>query len=121
VRTRCACSKVRIALCAAVTSFRDLVAQNYLRAETVSTANGRLIDAQASIGTAQVWGGGLVASVDGLRFVVPFRPLDVILNRDGGPAPEMIATDTASYSDIVFGLFRAHSLPTIEENSIQSS
>jgi TnpA family transposase len=32
--------------------------------------------------------------------------LDVILNRDGGPAPEMIATDTASYSDIVFGLFR---------------
>ena len=32
--------------------------------------------------------------------------LDVILGRDGGPAPEMIATDTASYSDIVFGLFR---------------
>jgi len=32
--------------------------------------------------------------------------LDVILNRDGGPAPQMIATDTASYSDIVFGLFR---------------
>lgn len=32
--------------------------------------------------------------------------LDVILNRDGGPAPEIIATDTASYSDIVFGLFR---------------
>ncbi len=32
--------------------------------------------------------------------------LDVILGRDGGPAPEMIATDTASYSDLVFGLFR---------------
>ena len=32
--------------------------------------------------------------------------LDVILGRDGGPAPEMIATDTASYSEIVFGLFR---------------
>ncbi|WP_431031548.1 Tn3 family transposase [Plantibacter sp. RU18] len=126
------------------------VAQNYLRAETISAANGRLIDAQASIETAQVWGGGLVASADGLRFVVPVRTLDagpnpryfghgqgvtwlnaindqvagigavvvtgtmrdslhvldVILNRDGGPAPEMIATDTASYSDIVFGLFR---------------
>ena len=97
-----------------------------------------------------MWGGGLVASVDGLRFVVPVRTLDagpnpryfgqgqgvtwlnaindqvagigavvvtgtvqdslhvldVILNRDGGPAPKMIATDTASYSDIVFGLFR---------------
>ncbi|WP_196844479.1 MULTISPECIES: Tn3 family transposase [unclassified Cryobacterium] len=126
------------------------VAQNYLRAETLSAANKRLIDTQASIGTVQVWGGGLVASVDGLRFVVPVRTLDagpnpryfgqgqgvtwlnaindqvagigavvvtgtmrdslhvldVILNRDGGPAPEMIATDTASYSDIVFGLFR---------------
>jgi Tn3 transposase DDE domain len=32
--------------------------------------------------------------------------LDVILGRDGGPPPQMIATDTASYSDIVFGLFR---------------
>ena len=32
--------------------------------------------------------------------------LDVILNRDGGPQPEMVVTDTASYSDIVFGLFR---------------
>jgi len=32
--------------------------------------------------------------------------LDVILGRDGGPPPEMIATDTAAYSDIVFGLFR---------------
>ncbi|MCY7288779.1 MAG: transposase [Cryobacterium sp.] len=28
------------------------VAQNYLRAETISAANGRLIDAQASIDTA---------------------------------------------------------------------
>jgi TnpA family transposase len=32
--------------------------------------------------------------------------LDVLLGRDGGPTPEIIATDTASYSDIVFGLFR---------------
>lgn len=32
--------------------------------------------------------------------------LDVIMNRDGGPRPAVIATDTASYSDIVFGLFR---------------
>lgn len=32
--------------------------------------------------------------------------LDVILGRDGGSTPEIIATDNASYSDIVFGLFR---------------
>ena len=126
------------------------VAQNYLRTDTLTAANARLIEAQAEIETARLWGGGLVASVDGLRFVVPVRTLDagpnpryfgqrrgvtwlnaindqvagigavvitgtmrdslhvldVILNRDGGPAPEMIATDTASYSDLVFGLFR---------------
>lgn len=126
------------------------VSQNYVRTETLSAANKRLIEAQAHIATAQTWGGGLVATVDGLRFVVPVRTLDaapnphyfgkrkgvtwlnaindqvqgigavvvtgtmrdslhvldVILNRDGGPKPEMIATDTASYSDIVFGLFR---------------
>ena len=126
------------------------VNQNYVRAETLAAANARLIDTQANIATARIWGGGLVASVDGLRFVVPVRTLDtgpnpryfghgrgitwlnaindqvagigavvvtgtmrdslyvldVILNRDGGPQPEIIATDTASYSDIVFGLFR---------------
>jgi hypothetical protein len=32
--------------------------------------------------------------------------LDTMLNLDAGPKPEMIATDTASYADIVFGLFR---------------
>ena len=32
--------------------------------------------------------------------------LDALLNLDAGPKPEMVATDTASYSDIVFGLFR---------------
>jgi TnpA family transposase len=32
--------------------------------------------------------------------------LDALLNLDAGPRPEMITTDTASYSDIVFGLFR---------------
>ena len=29
-----------------------------------------------------------------------------MLNLDAGPKPEMIATDTAFYTDIVFGLFR---------------
>lgn len=102
--------------------------------------------AQASIPLVHAWGGGLVASVDGMRFVVPVpsvyaRPnpkyfgrrggatwlnmindqaaglggkvvagtprdslyvLDVLYDRDGGKRPEMIVTDSASYSDIVF-------------------
>ncbi len=52
------------------------VDQNYLRAETYAAANGPLIDAQADIGLAQEWGGGLVAAVDGIRFVVPVRSID---------------------------------------------
>ncbi len=131
------------------------VDQTYLRMETYRQANSALIDAQASIPLAQAWGGGLVASVDGMRFVVPVpsvyaRPnpkyfgastggggrrsgatwlnlindqaaglggkvvagtprdslyvLDVLYDRDGGRRPEMVVTDTASYSDIVFGL-----------------
>ncbi|MGV9305944.1 Tn3 family transposase [Nonomuraea sp. NPDC003727] len=31
--------------------------------------------------------------------------LDAIHARDGGPKPETVITDTASYVDIVFGLF----------------
>ncbi|SFI32751.1 Transposase and inactivated derivatives, TnpA family [Streptosporangium canum] len=31
--------------------------------------------------------------------------LDAIHNLDGGPKPETVVTDTASYSDLVFGLF----------------
>jgi TnpA family transposase len=98
---------------------------------------------------AEHWGEGLLASVDGLRFVVPKRTinagsspkcyhfkrgitwlnavndqvagigqmvvpgtprdslhiLDILLNLDAGARPEMVATDNASYSDMVFGLF----------------
>lgn len=122
---------------------------NYLRSETHAAANATLIKAQGEIPVAQVWGGGLLASVDGLRFVVPVRTinaapnpkyfgrgrgltwfnavndqvagigatvvpgtvrdslyvLDTILNLDGGPRPETITSDTASYSDMVFGIF----------------
>lgn len=109
-----------------------------------------LVAYQEKIGITDLWGGGLVAGVDGLRFVVPVQTiqaapsprffgykrgitwlnavnarfaglgativtgtvrdslhiLDALLNLDAGPRPEMITTDTASYSDIVFGLFR---------------
>lgn len=47
------------------------VDQTYLRLATYRAANATLIDAQAAIPLAGAWGGGLVASVDGMRFVVP--------------------------------------------------
>jgi hypothetical protein len=47
------------------------VDQTYLRLATYQAANATLIDYQASIPLAQAWDGGLVASVDGMRFVVP--------------------------------------------------
>ena len=49
------------------------VQQNYLRPDTLSRANARLVEAQSQIWLAQQWGGGEVASADGLRFVVPVR------------------------------------------------
>ena len=125
------------------------VDQYYVRAENHAAANAVLIDTQAQIPIAQTWGGGLLASVDGLRFVVPVRTinagpspkyfgykrgitwlnavndqvagigqmvvpgtprdslfiLDTLLNLDAGPRPEVVTTDNASYSDMVFGVF----------------
>ncbi|MGH3631794.1 MAG: Tn3 family transposase, partial [Sciscionella sp.] len=51
------------------------VAQNYLRAETYAQANASLVETQAGIDLAQAWGGGLVAAVDGMRFVVPVKSI----------------------------------------------
>ncbi|WSQ82565.1 Tn3 family transposase (plasmid) [Streptomyces sp. NBC_01213] len=126
------------------------VDQFYLRADTIAAANAALIEAQGQAPIVRYWGDGLLASVDGLRFVVPVRTinaapspkyfgfkrgitwlnavndqvagigqmvvpgtprdslhiLDALLNLDGGVKPEMVATDNASYSDIVFGIFR---------------
>lgn len=126
------------------------VDQYYLRADTIASANAALIAAQAEVPIVRYWGDGLLASVDGLRFVVPVRTisaapspkyfgfkrgitwlnavndqvagigqmvvpgtprdslhiLDALLNLDGGVKPEMVATDNASYSDMVFGLFK---------------
>ncbi|WP_261574656.1 Tn3 family transposase [Frankia gtarii] len=125
------------------------VDQYYLRADTIAAANARLVAAQSRVPIVAHWGEGLLASVDGLRFVVPKRTisagpspkyyhfkrgitwlnavndqvagigqmvvpgtprdslhvLDTLLNLDGGVRPEMVATDNASYSDMVFGLF----------------
>lgn len=57
------------------------VQQNYFRAETLTRANARLVAAQTRIPLAQAWGGGEVASADGLRFVVPVRTVSAGPNR----------------------------------------
>lgn len=49
------------------------VDQYYLRADTIAAANARLIAAQAEVPIVTFWDDGLLASVDGLRFVVPVR------------------------------------------------
>ena len=125
------------------------VQQNYIRAETITKANARLVDYQAQIPLAQAWGGGEVASADGLRFVVPVRTLNAgpnskyfntgrgvtyynftsdqftgfhaivvpgtirdslfilegLLEQQTSLRPHEIMSDTAGYSDLVFGLF----------------
>jgi hypothetical protein len=47
------------------------VYQNYVRPETLAAANAPLVARQADLLLAQAWGGGLVAAVDGMRFVAP--------------------------------------------------
>ncbi|GAB2830666.1 hypothetical protein GCM10022221_31760 [Actinocorallia aurea] len=51
------------------------VDQGYLRAETLSATNARLITAQSGIDLVGSWGGGQIASADGLRFTVPVANL----------------------------------------------
>jgi TnpA family transposase len=123
--------------------------QNYLRPETIGRANARLVTFHRRIPLSAVWGGGEVASADGLRFVVPVRTINAgpngkyfgtgrgitlinytlnnffgfngavvtgtlrdslyvlegLLQQDAHLRPHEIMTDTASYSDMVFGLF----------------
>jgi TnpA family transposase len=125
------------------------VKQNYIRQETLIRANARLVDTQAEISLAQTWGGGEVASADGIRFTVPVRTLNAgpnskyfgvgrgityynftsdqftgfhgivipgtlrdslfllagLLEQQTSLQPREIMTDTAGYSDVVFGLF----------------
>lgn len=51
------------------------VNQNYVRDETLVAANVKLVSSQNSLALAQAWGGGEVASADGMRFVVPVKTL----------------------------------------------
>jgi len=64
---------------------RDRIAwvkQNYLRDETITAGNATLVAAQNRIALAHAWGGGEIASADGLRFVVPIRTVHA------GPNPK---------------------------------
>lgn len=58
------------------------VNQNYLRDETLVAANALLVAAQNGIPLAHAWGGGEVASADGIRFVVPVKTIHA------GPNPK---------------------------------
>ncbi|MFO7642718.1 MAG: Tn3 family transposase [Candidatus Competibacteraceae bacterium] len=62
------------------------VDQNYVREDTLIAANAMLVAAQSRIALAQAWGGGEVASADGLRFVVPVRTVHA------GPNPKYFGT-----------------------------
>ena len=56
------------------------VQQNYFRSETLAQANACLVDYQSTIPLARIWGGGEVASADGLRFVTPLRTVNAGYN-----------------------------------------
>jgi TnpA family transposase len=58
------------------------VDQNYIRDDTLTAANARLVAEQSRLALAHHWGGGEVASADGLRFVVPVRTVHA------GPNPK---------------------------------
>ena len=51
------------------------VEKGYFHGEGIAAASARLVDAQARIPITADWGGGHVASVGGMRFVVPVKSL----------------------------------------------
>jgi TnpA family transposase len=57
------------------------VQQNYVRTETLIEANARLVASQTNNALAREWGGGEVASADGMRFVVPVDSIHAGPNR----------------------------------------
>jgi TnpA family transposase len=126
------------------------VARHYIRPETLITANAMIVDYHTKLPLAIEWGGGEVANIDGLRFVVPRATiharrnpryfhrrrgitaigtttdhyvgihtivvpgtprdglylLDGLLDPQTSVRPQQIMTDTAGYTDIMFGCYR---------------
>jgi len=56
------------------------VAHNYLRSATHAAANTRLVDHHTRLPLAQAWGGGEMASADGMRFVIPVSTIHAAYN-----------------------------------------
>jgi len=56
------------------------VDQNYIRDETLTSANTILVAAQNQIELARKWGGGDIASADGIRFIVAVRTVHAAPN-----------------------------------------
>ena len=59
----------------------EWVKKTYLSKQTITKGNNRLVDYHSSLPLAQQWGGGEVASSDGLRFVVPVKSMHSGFNR----------------------------------------
>ncbi len=125
------------------------IGRNFIRAETITAANARLVAVHNELPIVRHWGAGDVASADGVRFSAPptiihagpnpkyfqtgrgitlynlvsdqFTGLNalvvpgtlrdsmfilaLLLDQETDLDPVEIMTDTAAYSDIVFGLF----------------
>jgi TnpA family transposase len=85
------------ALCRARLSW---VNQNFLRNETLVEANACLVAEHNKIPLVHQWGGGEVASADGLRFVVPVRTLHA------GPNPKYFGYERGvTYYNLVSNQF----------------
>ena len=125
------------------------VNHQYVRLDTLSATNKKIISAYKKLPISLVWGNNQMASADGIRYTTPQRSLysrsnpkyfgrsrgvtfynfvsdqyigfhgmvvpgtlrdslyllDGFLNQTSGLEPKQIMTDTAGYSDLVFGLF----------------
>ena len=69
------------------------VARHYVRPETLIAANAMIVDYHAKLPLAIEWGGGEVANIDGLRFVVPAR------NDPRPPQPALLSSPPRSHRD----------------------
>ncbi|HHD7854504.1 TPA: Tn3 family transposase, partial [Enterococcus faecium] len=125
------------------------VNHHYIRVDTLSGANQKIIHAHRKLATSKIWGDGHMASADGIRYITPQRSLysrsnpkyfgrgrgitfynfvsdqyigfhgmvvsgtlrdslyllEGFLNQPSELTPNQIMTDTAGYSDMIFGLF----------------
>jgi len=76
------------------------VNQNFVRDDSLSAANAPLVAAQNTIPLAQAWGGGEIASADGIRFVVPVKTVHA------GPNPKYFGRERGvTYYNLISGQF----------------